>query len=313
MASKIDITLISGFLGSGKTTLLNHLIKNTVCNTIGVIVNDFGKIVVDSQLVRAQNPGAFADGRSRIIEMPNGSIFCSCLESIFIDGLNYYRQHPPERLFIETSGMSDPSSMNKILGYTAALSDAFRVQNSLCVVDAEDFLDLLGIAQIVEKQIRFSNIVLLNKIDRVDSATSAEIKAAIVDLNPRTRIFETRFAAIDVTLLDATQASSPGQPLFAPPPVLLESFNTPQNRPATLLLAPKILDRSQLDAFLDSVRGHVLRIKGFYRIGKTTYYLDGNNKTITLTPFTDPVPEYGISIVCAPENKHWINAGWDAL
>ena len=109
---KIDIILVTGFLGVGKTTLLNRLIERYKSKKLGVIINDFGKISVDGILLRDLLPDS---QNNSIIEIKNGSIFCSCLSVDLVTALKEYIELNPDLLIIETSGLSDPSSFQKIL------------------------------------------------------------------------------------------------------------------------------------------------------------------------------------------------------
>ena len=113
-AGKIPAVLITGFLGSGKTTLLNRIISGTDRGRIGLLVNDFGRIAVDGSLILAKHP-ELAGRDGGVYEIANGSIFCSCLTSSFLAGLRHFAGLRPDRLYIETSGISDPSSMGKLL------------------------------------------------------------------------------------------------------------------------------------------------------------------------------------------------------
>ena len=102
----IQIVLLSGF-GSRKTTLMQRLLDTYQEHKIGVIINEFGEINIDAKLVKR-------DGID-IAELSNGSIFCACIKDKFVDGLIEMSKTDIEYLFIEASGLADPSNMEDIL------------------------------------------------------------------------------------------------------------------------------------------------------------------------------------------------------
>ena len=107
MKKNIQIYLISGFLGSGKTTFLKQLLEQNSNKRVGVIVNEFGNVGIDGTVLQK-------DG-IEMVEINNGSIFCSCLKDNFVKTLVAFLELPIDILFIEASGMADPSSMKILL------------------------------------------------------------------------------------------------------------------------------------------------------------------------------------------------------
>ena len=101
--TNMELILLTGFLGSGKTTLLQQLLREYEDKKIGVIVNDFGKINVDAKLVSSSG--------IQMAELANGSIFCACIKDKFVDSLIEMSQRDLDYLFIEASGLADPSNM----------------------------------------------------------------------------------------------------------------------------------------------------------------------------------------------------------
>jgi len=138
----ILVYLIAGFLGAGKTTLLGNLLELSTDKKIGVIVNEFGKMGIDGTLIKK-------DGLE-LIEISNGSIFCSCLQGSFMEGLVALSNMPIEYLFIESSGLSDPSGMEKILyDIQPATARVYDYKGALCIVDATNFIELSETLQAV--------------------------------------------------------------------------------------------------------------------------------------------------------------------
>ena len=107
MEQNIQLYLVSGFLGSGKTTFLRNILLQSVGVRVGVIVNEFGSIGIDGKVLHQ-------DGM-KLVEINNGSIFCACLKDGFVKTLVAFLEQPVDVLFIEASGMADPSSMEHLL------------------------------------------------------------------------------------------------------------------------------------------------------------------------------------------------------
>jgi G3E family GTPase len=293
---KIPLVLVTGFLGSGKTTLLNRLIGHYRQRRLGLIVNDFGPLTVDSELVRASHGEL-----DQIVEIANGSIFCSCLAGDFLEGLAACARARPEVVLVETSGLSDPTNINFLLQYQPEVRDAFILQNVLCLLDAESFPDLLETVAAVRRQLEACDIAILNKTDLVDAPALERIRRAVRGCNPRALLVETSYADIDLALLDREAVVSPG--------CAGATINCPESRPDSLLLYEQPPSYERLSAFLKAVEGKVLRIKGFCRAGGRDYYVDGTHSTITVRPAVGSAKQ-GITILCRLDATDAIRAEW---
>jgi G3E family GTPase len=301
------ILIVTGFLGSGKTSLLNHLIRSLSeqglpGSAFGVILNDFGPVVVDRDLILGANPELPSGEGHAILEIAGGSIFCSCLESAFLDGLRYYSRRRPQLLLVETSGLSDPTSIRRILGLDETVAGAFEIGAVLCVLDASQILDLLEVTEAARRQVQAGTLLVLNKTDLVDSPTLAQIKPVLTTLNPRAGIVETTQGRLDIRLLDRIPAP------FLPPATA--SLNTPATRPASLLVDQRDLSLETLQGFLKAIEAHVLRLKGFYAVAGTTWFVEDDHGRILLRPYDRPVSSYGLSVLCAPAERGRIREAW---
>jgi len=264
MERKIDIIIITGFLGAGKTTLLNKLIRTYSDKEIGLLVNDFGKVPVDGSLIRESYEELHG---SKVYEIGNGSIFCSCLTSSFIFGLRFFLKKKPEILFIETSGMSDPGSMAKILN-DYDLFHNFRIKHVLAVQDSTNMLKLRKNLVFIDKQIMASNTILLNKADLVDDEQKLELGNTVKSINPRAEIHFTYFGDFDYSRLNYAEFFLDRES---------ESCNTAENAPRTMFLNQNEYPMEDFLSILDNIVNKVLRLKGFFRFGENTYYLSNNN------------------------------------
>lgn len=284
MASDVvDLYLISGFLGSGKTSFLKYLLDSGENSRTGIIVNEFGSAGVDGKLL--------AGYEIPILEINNGSIFCACLKGGFVKSLAAFLSQPVDRLFVEASGLADPSSMEKMLVETEPFikkryqtNRRYRYRGSICIVDAARYPDLSSVMVAVNNQIRKSNLVVLNKTDKVSEEEADRICATLKKLNPAAKIVRTTYARVPKDVLAGS--------LHGEEHPVAESSNTCENR-----IFSGVFDlegeypREKMEAFLKTLSAGSLRIKGFFRGDDGVIYAvscTGDEVEITKAPDDNP-------------------------
>lgn len=198
----IPVTILTGFLGAGKTTLLNRILHAEHGLRIAVLVNDFGAVNIDSQLV--------ANVEGETISMANGCICCTIRDDLFNAAKALvYQPNPPEYIVIEPSGVSDPSTVARTF---FVLRPSVRVDGIIAVVDAEQIDRLTGQYQFLAiNQIGAADMILLNKCDLVTPAQLAETKKWIRRMVPRARILESVQGNVPLELLLGVGNFSPEQ------------------------------------------------------------------------------------------------------
>lgn len=179
---KIPVTILTGFLGSGKTTVLNQLIRNQANTRFMVIENEVGDINIDGALVES--------GIEKVVELTAGCLCCSLADGL-LDALEAVsaKQDEFDHLVIETTGVADPSSMVQTFLANATVERFFELQHIICVVDSgliEDWLDETDEAL---RQISMANVILLNKMDTVNSKYLLEIQAKLQAIHPLALLF----------------------------------------------------------------------------------------------------------------------------
>lgn len=282
----IELVLVTGFLGTGKTTLLTQLLDAYRDEPIGLIVNEFGEVGIDGVLVER-------DG-IRMKELSNGSIFCACIKDKFITSLVALSKEPIRYLFIEASGLADPANFPQILDSIAKLTEGrYHYKGSVCVVDAETFLDYLELLPALRQQVIYSNSVIVNKIDLAEPDRVAEIADRIDGENPGARVLFTRYCRLDYRELVESLApvERPGE----------ETSNTVESRPKTFVLhgGREPLPLPELKDFLSSIAGEAYRIKGFARTTEGDLYISGVGRRFEYTPWNGPVAETRIVVISA--------------
>jgi len=253
----INIYLITGFLGSGKTTFLVEQLKDCSKKT-GVLMNEFGKISMDSVTVTQQD--------INLKELTNGSIFCACLKDKFIDGLIELVKLDLEDIYIESSGLSDPSNMEAVLEILnkEVSPDSFSYKGSICIVDGVYFFEELDKLVSVERQIKHSHLVLINKLDLIDGDKLGKIKSTIKEINHKALTCVTSFGKCeDIEHMDYFDIEAE------------ETTNKEDNRPKQLLMSfessPSL---KQVSDFMKEVSSAFYRIKGFVEVDQQLRKID---------------------------------------
>lgn len=194
MSARVPVTILTGFLGSGKTTLLNRILREEHGRRIGVLVNDFGDVNIDAQLVEGI-------AGNQPIDLSNGCVCCSMRAGLTESCLTLLdRANAPDYLIVEASGISDPIGVAGAFR-TSALEDRVDLDSIICLVDAEHVRDPRLDRQLIEVQMTCSDFVVLNKIDLVTPAERDELRAWVVEIAPRARVLEAEYARVALELI----------------------------------------------------------------------------------------------------------------
>jgi G3E family GTPase len=184
MSDKIPVTVLTGYLGAGKTTLLNRILSEPHGQKFAVIVNEFGEIGIDNDLIVGADEEVF--------EMNNGCICCTVRGDLvrIIDGL-MRRKGKFDAIIVETTGLADPAPVAQTFFMDENIGRRTKLDAVVTVADAKWLKDRLKDAPEAKNQIAFADVILINKADLVAPEELAEVEARIRGINPYAKLHTT--------------------------------------------------------------------------------------------------------------------------
>ena len=183
-SQKIPVTVLTGYLGAGKTTLLNRILSENHGKKYAVIVNEFGEIGIDNDLIIGADEEVF--------EMNNGCVCCTVRGDLvrILDGL-MKRKGKFDAIIVETTGLADPAPVAQTFFVDEDVQKNARLDAVVTVADSKWLSDRLRDAPEAKNQIAFADVIVLNKTDLVSKAELAEVEARIRAINPYAKLHRT--------------------------------------------------------------------------------------------------------------------------
>ena len=197
--SAIPVTILTGFLGSGKTTLINHILEGQHGRKIAVIVNEFGEIGIDGQLM-------VSDDEEQLVEFNNGCLCCTVRGDLVRTLEDLMQRADLDAVLVETTGLADPAPVASTFIVADEIKANFNLDAFVTVVDAPNLQRNLTDSHEAQEQVAFADIILINKTDLVSADEIVKIEQQIRTLNPIAKIHHTAFSVVDLPLILGTGA-----------------------------------------------------------------------------------------------------------
>ena len=191
-ATQIPVTVLTGYLGSGKTTLLNRILSETHGKRFAVIVNEFGEVGIDNDLI--------VNADEEVFEMNNGCICCTVRGDLIriIAGL-MRRSRGFDGIVVETTGLADPAPVAQTFFVDEDVRRRTKLDAIVTVTDAKHLLEQIDRTPEAQEQLAFADVVLVNKIDLVDENGLTTVERRIRKFNPYAVIHRTERCGVELT------------------------------------------------------------------------------------------------------------------
>ena len=272
MEKKINLYVLTGFLGSGKTTVLLRLLDVLKSSKVGVIQYEFGKLGIDGTILKRDN--------IEMVEINRGSIFCSCLKISFAQALAEMSKQDLEYVFVESSGLADPSNIEEILEGVKVLSPeaTYDLKGVLCLIDGINFREQLEDLETVNRQLKHCHMAIINKVDLIEEEELKNVIKEVRQVNPKCDIETCSFGEFSKDFLDKdllVNQWAEGE----------ESTNTVENKPKSLTMNfSSVVSKNKMEEFLNSIKKYSYRIKGFFNLNDGWQQIDVVGKNIDYKP-----------------------------
>lgn len=278
MNKKMKVVIVSGFLGSGKTSLLMQMIKNNQYEQkpkIAILMNELGGFNVDSKILGEDTP---------YNELLNGCICCDLKSDVAVQLSDLYYRHAPDFCIIEATGVAHPVEI-----YDACtdpvLTKFTEIQNITTIVDAKRYLERTKYTEttrrLMEEQVKYADIVVINKMDLIDEAERIDLQHQLNSINQRAQMIETEYSKTIIDLLSIKgQEVNPQTHMHHGITSMVYTFNG-------------AIDSRAFVTWLSQLPDSILRVKGFIKFRE-------NKEQTVLFQYAYGIPQYESEMMNMP-------------
>ncbi len=259
----MDILFVTGFLGSGKTTFLKEYLRRHSGEKIGVIVNDFSNIAIDSERLKSVSKAVGA--------VSGGSLFCTCKQEDFLKKLKEFSHKPLSKVLVETSGFSNPANLLELMR-TVKNTHRYRYLGMIALAAADTAEKVLHTNVAAKEQIRRADLLFVSKLDVVDQSFES-IQELLKKENPLAPIYPVQHGQYEDGWIEALKPS-------------LDRGNSTMDLSMQSIEArlDGAYDISDLTLLCEMIWPYVERIKGFCTLDGKSYFLNYTEEGLQIAP-----------------------------
>jgi G3E family GTPase len=267
--SKTPLYLITGFLGSGKTTFIKRAIDFFAGKQkIAIFQNEFAPANFDGKELKRTTHTEFD-----LLEINNGSVFCVCLLSGFIDSLfSFVSKYKPDTLLMEASGLSDPVSIGQIFN-SPKLQESIYLAGTICIADAANLNKFDKLLPRIHHQLQIADIILINKTDQIDN--TGEIIQKIGSINPFANKYSTQHCNVPMEEIFTKDIRTNKKMFFVP------GNSERPDLQSVVFRSTKPLKQLPAEAFIKELTTKSIRVKGHLFLN--------TNKILSLQAIADEI------------------------
>ena len=279
------IYMLTGYLGAGKTTVLNHMLSlpELTIGRTAVVVNEFGSLGVDGQLVR--------DGDYAMIELNRGCLFCSCIKTDLIETVrSIVEDIQPDRVLVEASGVAETSDMQEVFA-ASGFEDQVELRANLCVVDGLNLSKVLPFLRAATTQIEWADGVIINKADLIDEEAQRRIVSLVASptdgINPGVACSVVTDGRVSWDFIDSLTHRSARE---------IREINRPTNV-VTKSFEVEHVNREAFYRAIDILDKNLLRLKGHVDFGEGPVFVETVFGMRHETPLDAPPSRFGFAAI----------------
>jgi G3E family GTPase len=278
LGTRIPVTVVGGYLGAGKTTLVNHLLRNADGLRLAVLVNDFGTLPIDADLIEAQS--------DNLISIAGGCVCCSFGSDLMGALMSLAQRDPaPDHVLLETSGVAMPG----VVARSAALIPAFAIDSVVVLADAETVRARAAdryMGDTITRQLNEADLVILNKSDLVSAGAMQLLQQWMAHSAPRAALVDAERGEVSAALIFGRGHTTPAPGMLSPRSIRPAENAAGRYESASFSPAAPVQVETLARALADPVCG-VLRAKGVLRD------VDGSLKTLHVVGARFEVTPFG--------------------